>query len=294
VAARRIKRSPKIRELSDIASKRRKSSQFSDKPEYLGLKWSCGGAHVMFGACRLAGPNQSKSRSRGGAIWQDKKKSIQANEVLERLKECAPLSDPRLQQAPVTHVYFVRCAARKMDGDNMQASLKKIRDRVAEYLGTHDGPDGPVQWHYLQYRVQNRTRHDLAIELFTENGNAAFWRNEPAWRGRAYKASDLRERKVVDRHNQRYADNKHFRRNVAVALGRILQKHGYEEAGTWLLSHEWERDFYPRHGRGLPDDERELREAAERAGSGGEGDSGEHPGDGEGFAEGWGEPDAGD
>lgn len=36
----------------------------------------------------------------------------------------------------------------RMDSDNQVAVLKECRDGVAAWLGTHDGPTGPIRWRY--------------------------------------------------------------------------------------------------------------------------------------------------
>lgn len=35
------------------------------------------------------------------------------------------------------------------DDDNMAGCLKSCRDAIAAWLGTHDGPSGPIAWRYL-------------------------------------------------------------------------------------------------------------------------------------------------
>lgn len=48
-----------------------------------------------------------------------------------------------------TLTFRVECAGgRKPDSDNGIASLKSARDAVADWLGTHDGPTGPLRWKY--------------------------------------------------------------------------------------------------------------------------------------------------
>jgi hypothetical protein len=47
-------------------------------------------------------------------------------------------------------VTLTRVGARMMDDDNVQGSLKAVRDEVANLLGEDDGPAAPVRWRYGQ------------------------------------------------------------------------------------------------------------------------------------------------
>lgn len=49
-------------------------------------------------------------------------------------------------------VTLTRVSPRLADDDNAIAGLKGIRDRIADWLGTGDGPTSPVRWRYDQVR----------------------------------------------------------------------------------------------------------------------------------------------
>lgn len=60
-------------------------------------------------------------------------------------REFAPFADAAQAGTPI-RCYLTRLGGRGMDTDGLAASLKYIRDAVADYLGVGDGPRGPVEW----------------------------------------------------------------------------------------------------------------------------------------------------
>lgn len=50
-----------------------------------------------------------------------------------------------------------------MDSDQQVAVLKECRDAVADWLGTHDGPTGPIRWRYT-YRSGAEDRVVMVLE----------------------------------------------------------------------------------------------------------------------------------
>lgn len=72
----------------------------------------------------------------------------------------APKYPPAL---PVT-VLLARIAPRKLDGDNLQGSLKTVRDLVAEYLGVDDA-DERVAWIYDQYAGDTPRYYAVRISI---------------------------------------------------------------------------------------------------------------------------------
>ncbi|MGC4117002.1 MAG: hypothetical protein QM765_21050 [Myxococcales bacterium] len=52
--------------------------------------------------------------------------------------------------APPFTVTLTRVSPRLADDDNVVGGLKNVRDRVATWLGTGDGPKAPVRWLYQQ------------------------------------------------------------------------------------------------------------------------------------------------
>ena len=60
-------------------------------------------------------------------------------------------------------VTLIRIAPRALDeGDNISASMKAIRDGVADALGTDDGVNGGITWLYAQTRGKPR---EYAVEV---------------------------------------------------------------------------------------------------------------------------------
>jgi hypothetical protein len=43
-------------------------------------------------------------------------------------------------------------AGKLMDDDNLAGCCKQLRDQVAKWLRTHDGPSGPITWRYRSGR----------------------------------------------------------------------------------------------------------------------------------------------
>lgn len=58
-------------------------------------------------------------------------------------------------------VTLTRVAPRRLDGDNLQASLKATRDGVADWLGVDDA-DSRIRWQYEQRKGDPKT---YAIEI---------------------------------------------------------------------------------------------------------------------------------
>lgn len=51
----------------------------------------------------------------------------------------------------------------RMDSDNQVSVLKEVRDACADWLGTHDGPTGPIRWRY-SYRSGPIDRVVMVLE----------------------------------------------------------------------------------------------------------------------------------
>lgn len=56
------------------------------------------------------------------------------------------------RMAPPWLVTIIRVAPRRLDGDNMQAAAKAVRDGLADALGLRDDSDPRVTWAYEQER----------------------------------------------------------------------------------------------------------------------------------------------
>ncbi len=66
-------------------------------------------------------------------------------------------------------VILTRLAPRRLDGDNLQAALKAVRDGVADALGINDG-DARVTWRYGQERARQYGVR-VTVEAITEGGD---------------------------------------------------------------------------------------------------------------------------
>jgi len=62
----------------------------------------------------------------------------------------AALPDVQLPLALPTPVVFTRYSTNRMDDDNLQTSLKVVRDCVAAWLNVDDGDRSAVRWVYKQ------------------------------------------------------------------------------------------------------------------------------------------------
>lgn len=62
-------------------------------------------------------------------------------------RELAPFADAAQAGRPVV-CRLVRLGGGEMDDDGLRASLKYVRDAVADFLGVDDGRRGPVRWDY--------------------------------------------------------------------------------------------------------------------------------------------------
>lgn len=66
-----------------------------------------------------------------------------------RLRELAVFADAAQAGRPVA-CRITRLGGGLMDDDNLGVVAKWVRDTVALFLGTGDGPRGPVRWEYAQ------------------------------------------------------------------------------------------------------------------------------------------------
>ena len=60
-------------------------------------------------------------------------------------------------------VLFTRVAPRQLDGDNLQAAFKAVRDGVADALGVKDN-DPRIAWRYAQERGKPR-EYAVRVEI---------------------------------------------------------------------------------------------------------------------------------
>lgn len=72
-------------------------------------------------------------------------------ETLAQLRRRASAKG-RAADAPPTSIRLTRIGPRTLDGDNLAASCKGIRDGIADALGLPDDSDVRVTWRYAQRR----------------------------------------------------------------------------------------------------------------------------------------------
>lgn len=70
----------------------------------------------------------------------------------------------RSSVATVTLVHLFR-GGHPLDDDNLAGAFKYVRDTIASWLGTHDGPGGRVRFFYAQ-----RRQGEVGIEVFLNKG----------------------------------------------------------------------------------------------------------------------------
>ena len=80
--------------------------------------------------------------------WSARAVRAKSHRMIAKTEVVAALRGSRRHDR-VTTVTLTRLAPRALDGDNLQAALKAVRDGVADALKLSDGPDGP-QWRYAQ------------------------------------------------------------------------------------------------------------------------------------------------
>ena len=77
--------------------------------------------------------------------WAVKAKTVKSQRQRAFNALCGVGAPPAL---PVT-IVMTRVAPRPLDGDNLQAAFKAVRDGVADWLGVDDG-DQRLDWQYCQ------------------------------------------------------------------------------------------------------------------------------------------------
>jgi hypothetical protein len=83
----------------------------------------------------------------------------------ERLATAWALTAARIPHrlGPCT-VRLTRLARGKLDSDNLQGAFKAVRDEIAAYLRTNDGPKGGIEWVYGQgYAKQASVIIDIEV-----------------------------------------------------------------------------------------------------------------------------------
>lgn len=107
-------------------------------------------------------PVQTVSEMNRRDHWavRNKRRQKQRREVYYAWKIAAATNRKRLV-LPLT-VRLTRIGAKVLDGDNLQASFKFVRDQVAEMLGIDDGDSG-ISFEYEQTVAKH---YGIIIEVF--------------------------------------------------------------------------------------------------------------------------------
>ena len=74
---------------------------------------------------------------------------------------CGPLREFHGKHVDVT---LTRIAPRPLDGDNLQAAFKAVRDGVADAMGYANDSDPRLMWHYAQARGEPRV-YAVTVEV---------------------------------------------------------------------------------------------------------------------------------
>jgi hypothetical protein len=91
---------------------------------------------------------------------RNRRKVKQQEEVMVEWRNKAGLQKFKLP----CRVTFTRYSVKLMDTDAIVSSFKGVRDMVAALLNVDDGPESPVEWHYLQEKIAKR-EHGIKIEV---------------------------------------------------------------------------------------------------------------------------------
>ena len=81
--------------------------------------------------------------------WAPKARRVAEQRYVCRVAAQSELRRDKLE--PPYEVTIVRIAPRKLDGDNMAAACKAVRDGVADAIGIDDGDDR-IRWIYGQQK----------------------------------------------------------------------------------------------------------------------------------------------
>jgi hypothetical protein len=63
---------------------------------------------------------------------------------------------------------MTRISAGELDDDGVRTALKRIRDGIADALGTGDGPKDPIKW---QYEQRKGAAKSYAVEILIERAS---------------------------------------------------------------------------------------------------------------------------
>lgn len=108
-------------------------------------------------------PSAANLREHWGARARRAKKQRRAGLLVTR----GHLVDIRRMQRPLT-ITLMRCASRALDGDNLQAALKNVRDGIAEAIGIDDGDEQAAVWQYRQtsrIQFQGESVDGVAVDV---------------------------------------------------------------------------------------------------------------------------------
>jgi hypothetical protein len=78
----------------------------------------------------------------------------------------SPHQHKRRQGSVAVIVTLIACVGRELDSDNLQGSLKPLRDAIAAELGLDDG-DKRIRWQYGQ--IESRGQPGVIVKIETPN-----------------------------------------------------------------------------------------------------------------------------
>jgi hypothetical protein len=108
-------------------------------------------------------PTVSEANTRGG--WQGRARRAKNQRGLARLLCQNGLG--KAPRPPLT-ITLTRCAARRLDSDNLAGACKAIRDGIADWLGADDGSP-LLTWAYDQ-RAEPGGRLGVEVRIETRGG----------------------------------------------------------------------------------------------------------------------------
>ena len=111
---------------------------------------------------RIEIPVRTWSEPNVRAHWAQRARRAREQRRVARAYARAALAGQVRPCAPLT-VTLTRLAARRLDSDNLAASLKAVRDGVADALGWDDGDDR-LSWRYAQEKLP-RGQYAVRVEV---------------------------------------------------------------------------------------------------------------------------------
>lgn len=106
-----------------------------------------GGITLLIPVWVYSGDNARGMKARIGRSGHEKRTTTRT--LAKWHREIAPYAD-RAIAGEVVRVHMIRLGGSGLDTDSLAASMKYVRDAVADFLGCDDGPRSPIIWSYDQ------------------------------------------------------------------------------------------------------------------------------------------------